>query len=511
MSHTSLSRRELLMSGTAFAGVRAMPSGWFTEPAVSLREEPPRAAQDSPLVRQLYGGGWPSAAETQKTYQEFLLQRAIQAYMFVLPALNVIGMRDGSEATFGRGYNVLPIWKDRMAARTWVPTPNCDVVYSMSYLDLKEAGPLVVYAPPAVIGMFTDFLQRTLTDVGAAGPDQGRGGLYLLLPPEYDGPVPGGYYTFRSRTYNVFLFFRTLLEDGPKGPDTTKAVALAEMTRVYPLSSLERNRLPMKFPNASPVRVNMMYPTDFTYWEKLKQFIDYEPVECLEPNVRGMLATLGIIKGQPFGPDGKQREILTCAVQTAAEMIFALRTYPPALPNTRYYTDRQYATLWGGVDANFMSPTYQAIDQQAAFFQLAYSSAPAMVVDAIGVGSKYPSTARDAEGELLEGNRSYKLRLPPNVPAALFWSVTIYNPSDGTMPETAQPFPSRNQYENVVTNSDGSVEIYFGPEKPAAAPEQNWIQTLRGHGFLVSIRLYGTKSSFYDQTWKPDDVVKLKA
>ena len=105
--------------------------------------------------------------------------------MTMLPALNVIGMRDGSEAAFGKGYNVLPIWKERMDARTWVPTPNADVIYSMSYLDLKETGPLVVAAPPEVIGMFTDFFQRTITDVGLIGPDRARGGLYLLLPPGY--------------------------------------------------------------------------------------------------------------------------------------------------------------------------------------------------------------------------------------------------------------------------------------------------------------------------------------
>ncbi|MDI8746190.1 hypothetical protein MJM83_29065, partial [Salmonella enterica subsp. enterica serovar Montevideo] len=43
------------------------------------------------------------------------------------------------------------------------------------------------------------------TDVGAIGPDRARGGLYLLLPPDYDGPVPQGYYAFKSSTYNVFL------------------------------------------------------------------------------------------------------------------------------------------------------------------------------------------------------------------------------------------------------------------------------------------------------------------
>ena len=91
---------------------------------------------------------------------------------------------------------------------------NADVIYSMSYLDLKETGPLVVAAPPNVIGMFTDFFQRTLTDVGAIGPDRARGGLYLLLPPDYEGQIPWGYFAFKSSTYNVFLFFRTLMKKG---------------------------------------------------------------------------------------------------------------------------------------------------------------------------------------------------------------------------------------------------------------------------------------------------------
>ena len=157
-----------------------------------------RAQEESALVRQLYNGGWPDKDTVAQLNKERAYQRGIEAYIMTLPVLNVIGMRDGSEVKFGKGYNVLPVWKDRMNAKTLVPTPNCDVIYSMSYLDLKEAGPLVVYAPPGVIGMFTDFYQRTLTDVGAAGPDRGQGGLYLLLPPGHQGPIPGGYHAFQS-------------------------------------------------------------------------------------------------------------------------------------------------------------------------------------------------------------------------------------------------------------------------------------------------------------------------
>lgn len=491
-----ISRRAIMLTGGALAALSGLP-------------QPATAQAPSPLVKQLYDGRWPSDDTARKLYEDLIVQRAVQAYMLTLPTLNVIGMRDGSEATVGRGFHVLPIWKDRMNARTLVPTPNCDVVYSMSYLNLKETGPLVVYAPPNVIGMFTDFFQRTLTDVGAAGPDKAGGGLYLLLPPDYNDQVPGGYFTFRSRTYNVFLFFRTVLAPGATGPDTAVAVATAERTRVYPLYSLERNRPRMQFPNASPVRVNMMYPTDFAYWEKLKAFIDYEPAECLDPVTRGMLASLGIVKGQPFAPDARRREVLTRAVETAASMIFALRVVPEGLPNAPYYEDRNYVNGWAGVDDAFFGASYQSLDSRAAYFQAAYSSAPAMVADIVGLGSKYPIAFRDAKGELLDGGRSYRLRLPPKIPAHLYWAVTVYNPHDGTMPETEQAFPSRNQFDKVETNSDGSVELYFGPTRPASAPERNWIQTLRNRAFLVAVRLYGTDQTFYDQSWKPDDVVPL--
>ena len=96
----------------------------------------PGLAQEQPappLVQQLNNGNWLPHHEAEALRDELFYQRAVHAYITMLPALNVIGMRDGSEATFGKGYNVLPIWKDRMDSPTWVPTPNADVIYAMSY------------------------------------------------------------------------------------------------------------------------------------------------------------------------------------------------------------------------------------------------------------------------------------------------------------------------------------------------------------------------------------------
>ena len=164
---------------------------------------------------------------------------------------------------------MLPIWKDRMNAKTRVPTPNCDVIYSMSYLDLKETGPLVIYALPDVIGMFTDFFQRTITDVGAIGPDRAHGGLYCFSAAGSPGARPGGLLRLQILDLQRLLLAHRM-KPGANGPDPTEAVALAETTRVYPLDLVEKERQPMQFPNGSNIRVNMMYPTDFSYWEKLK-------------------------------------------------------------------------------------------------------------------------------------------------------------------------------------------------------------------------------------------------
>jgi hypothetical protein len=132
-----------------------------------------------------------------------------------------------------------------------------------------------------------------------------------------------------------------------------------------------------------------------------------------------------------------------------------------------------------------------------------------MVMRTLGAGSKYPVALRDAKGEFLNGSNSYKLHLPAHPPAALFWAVTAYNITDGTMVEAPQLMPSINGFNKVATNTDGSIDLWFGPSKPDDAADSNWIQTVTGRNFLVALRLYGTGVEFFDQTWQPDDVVKI--
>ena len=163
-----------------------------------------------------------ATADTAQTLRdELLYHRATQIYLWALPLINTLGMQRGSEQAFGAGYNVLPVWKKRLDARTLVTTPNSDVIYAMSYVDLGKDGPLVLEAPPMLQGILLDFWQRPIPvdggvfagDVGFFGPDQGNGGKFLLLPPGYQGEVPEGCFVYRSGTNNVFVFLRAFYAD----------------------------------------------------------------------------------------------------------------------------------------------------------------------------------------------------------------------------------------------------------------------------------------------------------
>lgn len=464
------------------------------------------------LANLPFAGGYPTLEGVSQLKDELLFQRAVQTYIWALPALNMYGMKEGSEKTFGAGYNVLPIWKDRLNAKTLVTTPNSDVIYAMGYLDLKQDGPMVIEVPPGLQGILDDFFQRPICseggidgrqwcgDVGLPGPDKGKGGKYLVLPPDYTGDIPEGYLTFRSRTYGVFVFWRGFFKDPQQLAEPVKVM---EQTRIYPLGKADSAKQ-MQFPNASQTPANMLYPKDGSAFDMLDRFIQHEYVDPQDMEMRGMLAALGIVKGQPFKPDTHTRELLDHAARTASKIGHAVSYTPQSIvPNATWYEDRRWLNVFPG-NATFTGDSFNFIDPRTGFFTNAYSTSPGMAVNMENVGAKYPATFVDAKGDFLSGSRSYKLSLPKGIPAALFWSVTAYDSITASGLDNGQPFPSINTMDKPAANADGSTDIYFGPESPGAG--KNWIRTLPDHGFFVILRLYGPTKPFFDKDWKPSDL-----
>jgi hypothetical protein len=221
-----------------------------------------------------------------------------------------------------------------------------------------------------------------------------------------------------------------------------------------------------------------------------------------------MMASLGIVKGQPFAPDERMKRILTAGAEVGMKMAQALR-FGDKLPDTRYYDDRQWHNVLNVLDVEFKQESYTDIDARVGMFKIGYSISPAMVLNMVGKGSKYPFAYRDGDGDHLSGGSSYSLQLPPDVPAANFWSITLYDAENASGLKNGQPFPSLGSLDDLTYNDDGSVDLYFGPELPDGAPEGNWLRTVPGRGWFTLLRLYSPTEAFFDKTWRPGDFEKL--
>jgi hypothetical protein len=340
----------------------------------------------------------PTPETTKLLKDELLFERATQTYLWALPLINTLGMKFGSEKVFGAGYNVLPVWKKRLDATTLVTTPNADVIYAMSYLDVGRDGPMVFEAAPGLQGILLDFWQRPIPgpsidgrafagDVGFFGPDAGRGGKFLILPPSYNGPVPEGYFIFRSGTNNVLVFLRSFYQD----PSNLKpAVDVMEATKIYPLGG-QANAKPMQFPDASGVPANMLPVNDAGAFDQLKALIDTEGENLAGPDWRGMLASLGIVKGELFNPDAATRAMLDKAAKTAykTSRVIGFEDLVSGR-DFKVYPDRQWinpfadgtpAKPGGALNLSWdrVAGGYLDLDTRIWFFTNYYSISPGMI------------------------------------------------------------------------------------------------------------------------------------
>ena len=172
------------------------------------------------------------------------------------------------------------------------------------------------------------------------------------------------------------------------------------------------------------------------------------------------------------------------------------------MPAVSVYAIRHGLRQFGAADAQ----GYDNVDRRAAFAYAAIGMSPAMANRVVGAGSQYIWTPRDSSADYLDGATSYRLHLTPNIPVGAFWSVVVYDAASRSMLQNGQPFSSVSQYTDPVINDDRSVDVYFGPEAPARH-ERNWIKTVPGQGWFTIVRFYSPLHSFFDQSWKPDDIV----
>ncbi len=419
--------------------------------------------------------GLPDEETVKKVYDQLDFGRGVEAFLAGIPATSVYALAEGFKQGGFPANEGIGITEGLSDARSLFLTPNSTVIYLWFCADTK-AGPVVVNVPPNVLGIIDDAYFRYVADVGAAGLDKGAGGKYLLVPPGYEGALPTeGYFVQRPSTYLNLFILRAFV----KGGDVAGTVrAIKADARMYPLSTAAKPPA-QKFVNISGQQINTIHANDFHFYEELNAVVQHEPDNAFDPEITGLFAAIGIKKGKKFAPDARMKAILVDAVAVGNATARAI-TFAPRDPRTRIWPDRQWYTTFFNASHEFFDNGERILDARAMFHYYATGITPAMVRSKPGTGSAYTIGARDSQGRYFDGSKTYKITLPSPVPAANFWSFSIYDNQTRSQLETDQKLAGMDStLPGVKKDADGSVTVWFAPHAPAGQ-EGNWVQTMPG-------------------------------
>ncbi len=527
---------------TAIAGLLFTSSAWAdTSPIPESVTTPDKV--ESLLGTLEFKDGQPNQETLDKVYDHLDFSYATRAFADTLQGVSIHAIRKGLQ-DIGVKDNEVVVFSELMDSRSLFLTANADTIYVISSFDLSK-GPLVVEVPPGVLGTVQDAWFRWVIDMGLPGPDRGEGGKYLIVPPDYEGPLPEGEFNVaHSKTIHGVWFARAFIENGDDPKPVVELIKKA--TKVYPYNAggvgtaiaeflAGKAKLspivpppPTVFHEGSGKVMNTLPPNDFSYFEMLNEVVQQEPATSLDPELMGPIAAIGIVKGKPFAPDARMKKILTEALVVANATSRSL-FMSPRDRSWYYYADSNWQNMLFETGYEFETPIpmitkegvepfpttgYRKLDARRAFFYGVTGITPAMAMRLPGIGSTYLWTMVDSENNYFDGAETYKVTLPKDIPAEKFWSFTVYDTMTRSMLDTPQRYPRAGSQSfpspAAEANADGTTTIYFAPQQPDGVKRGNWVQTVPGKGFIPCLRLYSPLEPFFAKTWRPSEVELVK-
>jgi hypothetical protein len=447
----------------------------------------------------------PVQAEEQTLHERMLHHRAIDTVVWAMPLLNFKQWRDGHMA-LGVDYNDIAYYSKVQDWKYQTATPNNTTPYIDFFWSLKD-GPVVVEIPASadgvgIFGTLMDAWQRPIDDVGAKGRDKGNGGKYVLVPEGYQGPLLPNAYTYTQRTNNGFAILRPIIADS--SPENLKKAAdFAKTIKVYPLASAAnppKNKsvdLYGKMMEGTPV-------LDETIFSEINEIIQEEVVEEQNKTMMAQLKYLGIQKGKSFEPSDELKKLYAVAGPEALE--YMIEQYHRHL-NPWMYEGKKWSVLLppGAIetDMSYEFPGYFDYSARGSVYYAVISS-----VKNYGSATFYLDIAETPDGEWLDGSKNYKLNVPADVPVDDFWAVTVYDLETASYIRDQPKSSVDSNQSELKKNSNGSVDVYFGPKAPKGK-EGNWLPTTEGRRVFLLFRFYGPQKAAKDGSWQLTDVERV--
>jgi hypothetical protein len=433
-------------------------------------------------------------------------RRAIEVIVWSQPLMNYKAMRDAF-FSLGANYNDV-VFNSKLQNWKWqIATPNSTTPYVWTAWNLKD-GPVVVEIPPSTadVGLFGTLMeswQRPLEDVGAKGKDGGRGGKYVILPPGYRGPLLPGTFTMQSQTYQGYSIMRPIIKS-PTPENLAKAAAFVKNIKVYPLTDAGKPAKTRHI-DAYDRSFEAIVKWDASYFKGLSDILQEEQIEERDLGYWGMAASLGIQRGVAYQADAVRTKLLDDAGAEALEVLIHL--YHEVLTPTFYEGTQWTTTGTAGIfetGFTYIYPDRIAIDERGTLYYAVCTS-----VKNFGTATFYLTSAKDKEEQWLDGEKSYHLNVPADVPINDFWSVEVYGVGRAAWLRNVERTGRDSNSPGLQRNSDGSVDLYFSAAPPEGK-KANWIPTLPGQRFFLLFRFYGPTKGMFQKTWKLSDLEEIK-
>lgn len=430
-----------------------------------------------------------------KVDAKLMEENAYKAAIWGMPIVSFDAMREAYQRDAKAKYNDIVYWSKPADSKLQITTPNNSTLYVYINYNLTE-GPVVISIPEAkgagLFGSMNNAWQAPLIDIGPQGEDKGKGGKYLLIPPGYKGDVPAGYINVNSDTYNGYAIFRVIPKSFEK-KDADKGIGLIKTMRVYPLAEAVYPRK-QKHIDMAGKEFNALASFDTSFYERLSRIINEEDVRPIDTAAMEQLKTIGIERGKSFNPDSKTTDLLSnTAKKTQQHFMTLASATAPYWPGLNWLAADPV-----GAKTSFTFIENGKINTESRGTVFFLACAPPKK---LGAASIYVGGYKDSKGQVLIGDKNYRLHVPSNVPVNQYWAATVYDLETAGFIKDSPKQTVDSFNKNLSKNADGSVDIYFGPSAPQGKSE-NWIYTQPGKRWFTFFRFYGPEEAIKDKSWK---------